>query len=196
MSRALKLIACTTVLIMGAGLQAGGLRPPSEQDPAQAPDVVYVGTPYDVVAKMLRMARLRQEDIVYDLGCGDGRTLVLAAAKYGCRGRGYDIDPERVGAARANAERSGVADLVKISEADFFAIDISEADALFLYLLPGLNLRLLLKFETLKAGSRLVFHDYGLEGIQEDEAIQVVSNEDNASHTIFLYTTPLKSTKQ
>jgi ribosomal protein L11 methylase PrmA len=141
---------------------------------------------------MLKMARITDKDVVYDLGCGDGRMVVLAAKKYGCRGRGVDIDPERVGAALSNVVRNGVAKLVKITEADLYALDLSGADVLVLYLLPDINRKLVPKFEKLKPGVRLVFHDYGLEGFEADQSVRVTSNEDGAAHTLFLHTTPLK----
>src|SRR5512135_3555047 len=85
--------------------------PESEQ--FRTPDVVYVGTPYDIVSRMLKIASVKKQDLVYDLGCGDGRMVVLAAKKYGCRGIGYDIDPERVSAALENVKRNEVGRLVK-----------------------------------------------------------------------------------
>jgi len=185
----------TTALafLLCAGLQAATSR--AQQDETQTPDVVYVGTPYDVVSRMLRLARIKRGDVVYDLGCGDGRMVVLAAKKYGCRGVGYDVDPERVTAALENVKRNRVAHLVKIIQKDIFTVDFSNADVLSLYLLPSINERLLPQFEKLKPGSRLVFHDYGLSGIEADREIKVISNEDNASHTLYLYTTPLKHAK-
>lgn len=185
----MKVIVIALALLTGLTLEADGLRSPAGE---QTPDVVYVGTPYDVVSKMLRMARVKKEDVVYDLGCGDGRMVVLAAKKYGCRGIGYDIDPERVSAALRNARRNGVEALVKIVQADLFTIDFSAADVLSLYLIPDINQKLLPKFRKLKPGTRLVFHDYGLDGVAADESIRVTSNEDNAGHTLFLYTAPLK----
>ena len=181
----LALIAC-------AAAQAGDARIPEQKGES---DVVYVGTPYDVVARMLRMAQVKRSDVIYDLGCGDGRMVVLAAKKYGCRGTGFDIDPERVNAAIRNVKRNGVERLVKIVRADLFTVDFSGADVLSLYLLPDINMKLRPQFEKLKPGCRLVFHDYGLEGIKSDESVEIISNEDNASHTIFLYTTPLKAEK-
>jgi SAM-dependent methyltransferase len=189
-----KVMVIAAALLFGAGLDAGELRPRLHQ--MHTPDVVYVGTPYDVVSRMLKLAALKKDDVVYDLGCGDGRMVVLAAKKYGCRGTGYDIDPERVAAALENVKKSGVGDLVKIIQEDLFRIDFSNADALSLYLLPEINEKLLPQFEKLKPGSRLVFHDYGLEGIEADQVIRVTSNEDNASHTLYLYTTPLKPGKE
>jgi len=156
------------------------------------PDVVYVGTPYDVVSEMLHMARVNKDDLVIDLGCGDARILILAAQKYGSRGIGYDIDPDMVRTSRRNVEKNNVVDLVQIIQADIFTVDISKADVLPIYLLPEINLRLLPQFETLKPGSRLVFHNYDLEGFIPDRKVEVVSNEDNFIHTLYLYTTPVK----
>jgi ribosomal protein L11 methylase PrmA len=129
--------------------------------------------------------------VVYDLGCGDGRMIVMAAKRYGCRGIGYDLDPERVSAAIGNVKRNRVEQLVKIVQADLFKLDFKDADVLSLYLLPDINEKLLPQFEKLKPGSRLVFHDYGLEGVKEDKTLHVISNEDNVGHTLYLYTTPL-----
>jgi predicted RNA methylase len=86
-------------------------------------DVVYVGTPYDVVSEMLHMAQVNKDDLVIDLGCGDARILILAAQKYGSRGIGYDIDPDMVRASRRNAEKNNVVDLVHIIQADIFTVD-------------------------------------------------------------------------
>ncbi len=158
----------------------------------RTPDVVYVGTPYDLVSKMLKMAQVKPGDLVYDLGCGDGRMLILAAQKYGSRGKGYDIDPERVKASRENVARNNVGHLVEIFQADIFTLDLSEADVIPLYLLPEMNTKLLQQLDKLKPGSRIVCHQYGLEGIEPDETVTMISHEDNASHTLYLYTTPLK----
>jgi ribosomal protein L11 methylase PrmA len=158
----------------------------------RTPDVVYVGTPYDLISKMLQMAKVKKGDVVYDLGCGDGRMLILAAQKYGCHAIGYDIDPERVREARQNVIRNKVEKLVTIVQEDIFKVDLSNADVLPLYLLPEMNRKLIPQLEKLKPGSRLVFHDYDLSDFIADKTVEVISNEDNASHTLSLYTTPLK----
>lgn len=158
----------------------------------RTPDVVYVGTPYDLVSAMLQLAQVKKDDLVVDLGCGDARMLVLAALKYGSHGIGYDIDPDMVRASRNNIEKNKVGNLVKIIQADIFTVDISKADVLPLYLLPEMNLKLLPQLDTLKPGSRLVMHNYDIEGIVPDRTVEVISNEDNSSHTLFLYTAPLK----
>jgi ribosomal protein L11 methylase PrmA len=161
----------------------------------RTPDVVYVGTAYDIVSKMLQLAQPKKGDVVYDLGCGDARILVLAAQKYGCRGVGYDIDPERVRASRANVMRNGVEKLVKIFQADIFTLDLREADVIPIYLLPEMNRKLLPQLDKMKPGSRIVCHNYDLDEIIADKTITVISNEDNATHTLTLYTTPLKRKK-
>jgi ribosomal protein L11 methylase PrmA len=159
------------------------------------PDVVYVGTAYDLVSRMLQMAEVKKGDLVYDLGCGDGRMLILAAQKYGCRGVGYEIDPERVRAARENVEKNRVENLVKIVQADIFTVNLSKADVFPLYLLPEMNRKLLPQFNKVKQGARIVCHNYDLDGIEADETVTVISNEDNASHTLSRYTTPLRPKK-
>lgn len=176
-------------------LSAGGiLNAEDEGDPEwmRIPDVVYVGTAYDLVSRMLQLAQVKKSDLVVDLGCGDARMLVLAAQKYGSHGIGYDIDPDMVRASRMNVERNKVGALVQIIQADIFTVDISKADVLPLYLLPEMNLRLLPQLETLKPGSRIVLHNYDLEGIVPDKVEEVISNEDNSNHTLYLYTIPLK----
>lgn len=175
---------CLPVLFAGEGTE--------EPIFIQTPDVVYVGSPYDIVSQMLHMAGVKKDDLVVDLGCGDARMLVLAAQKYGSKGIGYEIDPVMVRESRKNADRNNVSDLVTIIQADIFTVDISEADVLPIYLLPEMNLRLVPQLETLKPGSRLVFHNYDLFGYIPDKKIEIISNEDNSKHTLWLYTTPLK----
>ncbi len=179
------------MLLFAAVLYPSALRS-DEPKFIRNPDVVYVGTPYDIVSKMLKMGRIKKSDMVYDLGCGDARILVLAAQKYGCRGVGYDIDPERVKASRENVVKNGVEKLVKIFQADIFTLDLRKADVIPIYLLPEMNRRLLPQLEKLKPGSRIVCHNYDLDGIVADEVVDMVSNEDYSNHTLTLYTTPLK----
>jgi ribosomal protein L11 methylase PrmA len=180
------------IVLALAALPAGAGQGDDEPKAMRPPDVVYVGTPYDLISKMLQMAQVKKSDRVYDLGCGDARMLVLAALKYGSHGVGYDIDPERVLASRENVKRNKVENLVKIIQADIFTIDLSDADVIPIYLLPEMNRRLLPQLAKLKPGSRIVCHDYDLDGIVADKTIHITSNEDNADHTLSLYTTPLK----
>ena len=126
-------------------------------------DVPYVPTPQNVVDKMLEMAAVKKDDVVYDLGSGDGRIVITAAKKYGVRGVGVDIDPERVKEANANAVQAGVANRVKFLEQDLFKTDLKEASVVTLYLLPEVNLRLRPKlWQELKPGTRVVSHAFDM----------------------------------
>jgi ribosomal protein L11 methylase PrmA len=180
------------IFILASMLSMDAISKDKPAKPTRGPDVVYVGTAYDLISKMLQMANVKKGDLVYDLGCGDGRMLVLAAQKYGCHAIGYDIDPVRVEESIANATRNHVEKLVKIIEADIFTVDFRNADVIPMYLLPEMNRKLLPKLDKLKKGARIVTHDYDLDGIVADKRITVISNEDNASHILSLYTTPLK----
>ncbi len=169
----------------------------SDKASDKTPDVVYVSTPHDVVAKMLKLANVKKDDVVYDLGCGDGRIVVTAAKKYGCKGIGFDIDPQRIKEALANVKKNKVEHLVEIKDQDIFKTDIKEASVIMLYLLPGLNVRLIPQLETLKPGSRIVSHMYAMKDVvKPDKTISFTSNEDNANHTLYLWTTPLKKEKK
>ena len=128
------------------------------------PDVVFVPTPQAVVDKMLELAEIKPGDIVYDLGCGDGRIVVTAAKKYGVKAYGFDIDPKRVEESLANVKSNKVEHLVTIKQADIFKLDLREATVVTLYLLPELNVRLMPQLEKLKPGSRILSHDFDMRG--------------------------------
>lgn len=155
---------------------------------AQKPDVVYVPTREPVVDAMLRMADVKSSDVVYDLGCGDGRIVIHAAKHYGARGVGIDIDPERIEEANENATNAGVTGDVEFIQADLFESDFSEATVVTLYLLSSLNERLKpTLLEQLKPGTKIVSHAFSM-GDWEPEKTAVV---DGAS--IYLWTVPEKS---
>lgn len=172
-----------------AGGQAGTAKEATEN---RTPDVVFVPTPQDVVDKMLEMAQVSKDDLVYDLGCGDGRIVVTAAKKYGCKAIGYDIDPQRIKESQENVQKNGVGDLVQIQQKDIFTLDLSEANVITLYLLPRLNVKLIPQLEKLKPGSRIVSHDFRMKGVKPDKTVTLTSDEDQAEHKIFLWTTPLQ----
>ncbi|MDT8303566.1 MAG: methyltransferase domain-containing protein [Sedimentisphaerales bacterium] len=155
-------------------------------------DVPFVFTPADVVDKMLQMAKLKKDDLVYDLGCGDGRIPVTAASKYGCKAVGYDLDPERVKESLENAKKNKVEHLVTIEQKDIFTLDLSEADVITLYLLPALNVKLIPQLEKLKPGSRILSHNFDMKGVKPDKVVRLTSSFDNLEHEIYLWTTPLK----
>ena len=164
-------------------------------EPMKRPDVVFVPTPQEVVDRMLELAKVTKDDVVYDLGCGDGRIVVTAAKKYGCKAFGYDIDPRRIEESSANVEKNSVGNLVAIEQKDIFTLDLSKANVITLYLLPSLNVKLIPQLEKLKPGSRIVSHDFDMRGVTPDKVVQVTS-PNGVQHTIYLWTAPLKKEPQ
>jgi methylase of polypeptide subunit release factors len=156
----------------------------------RSPDIYFVPTPTEVVDKMLELAQVKKTDLVYDLGCGDGRIVITAAKKYGSRAVGYDIDPNRVIESRANVKLNNVSDLVKIEQKDIFTLNLSDANVITLYLLPRLNVQLIPQLEKLKPGSRIVSHDFDMKGVTPDQVVPI------GEHTVYLWTTPLKKENQ
>jgi len=136
----------------------GGATP--QDRPAHDLDVPYVPTPPKVVDAMLKMAHVTSNDVVYDLGCGDGRIVVMAAEKYGARGVGIDLDPRRIAEANANAKLAHVTGRVKFVVQDVFTADFSDATVVTLYMLPSVNEKLLPKIKALTPGTRVVTHAF------------------------------------
>lgn len=150
------------------------------------PDVVYVPTPQEVVDEMLKLAQVTKDDVIYDLGSGDGRIPITAAQRHGTRGIGIDINPQRIREANANAREAGVTDRVKFLQQDLFESDISEATVVTLYLLPELNLRLRPQlFEQLRPGTRIVSHDFDMGDWEPDRVVAT-----NEGSTIYLWVVP------
>jgi len=164
------------------------------EEKLREPDVIFVPTPDEVVQKMLEMAEVKKDDLVYDLGCGDGRIVVAAAKKYGCRAVGFDIDPERIKEARENVKENGVESLVTIEHKDIFTLDLSAANVITLYLLPELNVKLIPQLEKLKPGSRIVSHDFRMRGVKPEKSEKVESDGNGVSHKVFMWRTPLNKT--
>jgi SAM-dependent methyltransferase len=157
------------------------------------PDVIFVPTPEPVVKRMLELAKVKKGDTVYDLGCGDGR-IVVAAAKLGAKGKGFDIDPARIKDSLANVKKNKVEDSVEIVQADIFKLDLRPADVVTLYLLPSLNVKLIPQLEKLKPGTRIVSHDFEMAGVKPDKVIMVEAG--GRDHPVYLWTTPLKKEKE
>lgn len=149
----------------------------------------YLSTPIVVVEKMLELAIVEASDVVYDIGCGDGRIVIMAAKKYGARGVGIDIDPQRIKESKEAAKRAGVEKLVKFRLGDATKMDISEASVITLYLLPVSNELLRPQLEKqLKPSACVVSHNYRIPGWEEKEIDAVsVKDEKGKDHTIFLY---------
>jgi SAM-dependent methyltransferase len=152
-------------------------------------DVPYVPSKSEVVAEMLRMAKVGKDDILYDLGCGDGRIVITAAQLYGTSGVGIDIDPERISESRENAAQVKVNNLVKFLEQDLFEADFHEATVVSLYLLTSVNLRLRPRLlSQLRPGTRVVSHNYGMDTWKADDSSIVMVNEQ--SHNVYLWIVP------
>ena len=137
----------------------------TQAPPASGPrqlDAPYVPTPPRVVDAMLKMARVTAEDVVYDLGCGDGRIPIAAALKYGARGVGVDLDPKRIEDANENAKAAGVADKVRFIAENVFDTDFRDATVVFLYMSVDVNQRLMPKLKALKPGSRIISHVFDM----------------------------------
>ncbi len=149
-------------------------------------DVPYVPTNQKVVDAMLKMAKVTKNDIVYDLGCGDGRIVITAAKEYGAKGTGIDIDPERIKEANANAKAAKVTGKVKFIEGDLFKQDFSNATVITLYLLPAINLKLRPQLLDLKPGTRIVSHAFDMGDWEPDETMTVEGS------TIYFWTVPEK----
>lgn len=152
-------------------------------------DVPYVPTHEWIVEEMLKMAEVTEDDVLYDLGSGDGRILITAAAEYGASGIGVDLNPERIREANENAENANVTDKVKFIEGDLFEMDFSEATVLTLYLLPSVNMKLRPKILNLKPGTRVVSHNYNM-GDWEPEKTKMIRTPDGFDHYIYFWRVP------
>lgn len=150
-------------------------------------DVPYVPTPQKVVDGMLELAGVKKGDVVYDLGCGDGRIVITAAKEYGATGIGVDLNPVRIEEANANAKEAKVENKVTFHEGDLFDFDFSKADVLTLYLLPDVNMKLRPKIQSeMKPGSRIVSHAFDMGDWRPHREIKVDGK------TIYLWIIPEK----
>ena len=147
----------------------------------------YVQTPQDLVERMLQIAEVGRNDVVYDLGCGDGRLVITAARKYGARGVGVDFDLNRVKESQANAAKAGVEGLVEFRQQDALTVDVSPATVVTLYLLTSSNLKLRpILTRTLRPGARIVSHQFGM-GDWQPEARQTLTESDGSTHVLYLW---------
>ena len=166
------------ILVLSFAVIAALVAPSSAQQapaPLRSPDVIFVPTPQEVVDAMLKLAKVGPNDVVYDLGSGDGRIPIAAVKDFGAaRATGIDIDPQRIKEAEANRATSGVADRVRFLNQDLFATNISEATVVTLYLLPSLNLKLLPKLRAeLKPGTRIVSHAFNMGDWEPEQTLNV-----------------------
>ena len=197
-----RVLAATLTLAALAGCDTSSrtrqTNAPTPQPPANAAnaqvvedklDVPYVPTPDSVVARMLEVAKVGPNDLLYDLGSGDGRIVITAARKYGARGVGYDLNPKRIEESNENARKAGVADRVRFAKQDLFEADLSGATVVTLYLLPSVNLKLRPKLlKDLAPGTRVVSHNYGM-GDWEPVSVDEI-DVDGAKHFVYYWVVP------
>jgi SAM-dependent methyltransferase len=180
-------VAITLILVSGVEAQQ------------KEPEVPYVPTPEAVVMEMLKITHVGKNDVLYDLGCGDGRIVITAAKEFGCRGVGIDIDPQRIRESQANAIEAGVSDKVKFIEMDLFEAKISEATVVTLYLLSEVNLRLRPKLlRELRPGTRVVSHEFTMgewnsdktTSVKAEDYWQVYPENEWNTHNVYLWIIP------
>jgi precorrin-6B methylase 2 len=179
------------VLLALTGAAADAADPKDKPDPQDKPDSPFVPTPQIIVEEMLKLADVKKDDVLIDLGCGDGRFLVTAAKKYGVKAYGCDLDPERVKESLENAKKSEVDKLVTVELKDMYRVDLSGATVVTLYCLPGQLEKLKPQFAKMKPGARLVAHDFEIPEAKPQKTVKV-KNPEGREHTVFLYVTPLQ----
>ena len=169
-----KVFLALAVTIVVAGLPGATTASAQTAAPSRRPDVIYVPTPEPVVEAMLQVANVTSKDVVYDLGCGDGRIPVTAARKYGAHGVCFDIDPERIKEANENVAKNNVGNLVRVVQGDLFEQDLSGASVITLYLLPSLNVKLMPKLmKECKPGTRIVSHAFDMGDWKPEKELDV-----------------------
>jgi len=188
-------LAFTALLVLG--LVATSAEDKKEEKDKE-PDILYVPTPQEVVDKMLEICKVTDKDVVYDLGCGDGRIVCTAAKKYKCKAVGYDCDTERIKDSEGSKAKldKDIQKLVTFHKKDIFTLDLSEASVVTLYLLPELNVKLVPQLKKLKKGSRIVSHDFDMKGVTPDKGYPLKMEIGNTEHKIYKWTTPLAIEKE
>jgi SAM-dependent methyltransferase len=187
-SVAVHVTACRMGVFLCLAVGSGAVPGLARQRPARTPDIYFAPTRHVVADAMLKLARVRPGDIVYDLGSGDGRILILAAQKYGARGVGVELDPRLVEISRQVAREGEVAQRVTFIEGDLFTADISEATVVTLYLSPSVNRELEPKLRReLQPGTRIVSHQFRIGTWAPDEVIRAEDGTD-----LFLWTIPAR----
>ncbi|HEY6364770.1 MAG TPA: class I SAM-dependent methyltransferase [Candidatus Binatia bacterium] len=178
------------------GYNANAQSTGQEQQPSgkqlRSPDVVFVPTPYEAVDAMLKVAKAGKDDVVYDLGSGDGRIPIMAVQKYNAtRAIGIDINPERIREAEANLKAANLGDRVRFLNEDLFEANIGDATVVTLYLLPSLNLKLIPKLlAELKPGTRIVSHAFDMGSWKPQQTLNA------GGSTVYFWTIPAKGTPE
>jgi SAM-dependent methyltransferase len=169
MKRLASLCALSAACLLFAIPAAAQPKPYEPQVGQAGKDVIWVPTPDEVVDRMLRMAQVTKDDLVYDLGAGDGKIAIAAAKKFGARSVGIEYNAEMAKHAQSNAEKAGVTGRARIIQGDIFVTDFSQATVVTLYLLPALNMKLRPTLLSMRPGTRVVSHSFTMEDWEADE---------------------------
>src|ERR1700730_104927 len=191
-----KSLSCSHLVVALLSITALGAQSPQ---PKREPDVPYVPTTEAAVQAMLKLAGVKKTDLVYDLGCGDGRIVIAAAKNYGARGVGIDINPARIAEAKEHARAAGVEKLVRFEENDLFLADFREATVVTLFLLPQINLKLRPKLlQDLKPGTRIVSNTFDMDDWKAEKEATVGGDDadyEPLSRKLYLWTVPPRGKK-
>ena len=185
-----------SLLALSAAVALADKEDKKEED--EKTDVIFVPTPQEVVEAMLKLAKTDKKDVVYDLGCGDGRIVLTAARLYKCKSEGFDVSSERLKECKDNLDKEKnkkeVEKLVKFHKKNIFKQDLKDATVVTLYLLTELNTKLVPQLEKMKKGSRVVTQTFEIPDYQEDKK-ETVKTKEGTEYDIYLYTIPLKKKK-
>ncbi len=182
-------LLCGILLAVSITVIGCNEQPTSATTSLREPDVHYEPTSPDVVQVMFRLASVKADEVVYDLGCGDGRIIITAVREFGARGVCVDIDPQRIAESQENARKAGVTENIRFLNQDLFDTDVSEASVVMLFLSPELNLKLRPKLlRELKPGSRIVSHWHDMGEWKPQKAVRVRSSDRERS--VYLWTIP------
>lgn len=188
-ARRLRTILCGIILAASAAGISCGEQPTSATTSLRDPDVRYEPTSPDVMEVMFRQANVKAGEVVYDLGCGDGRIVIAAVREFGARGVCVDIDPQRIAESQENARAAGVTENIRFLNQDLFATDVSEASVVMLFLSAELNLKLRPKLlRELKPGARIVSHWHDMGDWKPQKTMRVRSS--GRERSIYLWTIP------
>jgi SAM-dependent methyltransferase len=169
-------LRCAIAGVLWGAAASDAQQPPAAPPTLRAPDVRYEPTAMEVVQAMLRLGKVSARDVVYDLGCGDGRIVIAAVRERGARGVCVDIDPQRIAESRQNARAAGVADRIEFRNEDLFATEIADATVVMLFLYPDLNLKLRPRLlSDLKPGTRVVSHWHDMGDWKPQDTVRITS---------------------
>jgi hypothetical protein len=198
MNHRVAFLACTALLVLGLAATSAEDKKDKAEEKDKEPDILYVPTPQVVVDKMLEVCKIGKDDVVYDLGCGDGRIVCTAAKKYKCKAKGFDVDSKRIKDSEDTRSKldKDIQKLVTFEKKDVFTLDLSDATVITVYLLPSLNVKLIPQLKKLKKGARIVSHDFDMKGVTPDKGYPIEVEGPNRTHKVYKWSVPLALEKE